>query len=125
VAAEVNAFIDDMAAAYAEADLVISRAGAMTVAELAAAGVASVLVPYPYAVDDHQTHNARFLSARGAALCLPQAELTPERLAGLLATLDRSALLAMAERAHALAKPDAARCVADVCEAVARPGVTR
>ena len=74
-------FIDDMAGAYASADLVICRAGALTIAELAAAGVASVLVPFPHAVDDHQTGNARFLANAGAAILLPQRELTPERLA--------------------------------------------
>jgi UDP-N-acetylglucosamine--N-acetylmuramyl-(pentapeptide) pyrophosphoryl-undecaprenol N-acetylglucosamine transferase len=85
VEAELLPFIDDMAARYAQADLVICRAGALTVAELAAAGVASVLVPFPHAVDDHQTGNARFLSEAGAAILLPQKELTPEKLAALLA----------------------------------------
>jgi UDP-N-acetylglucosamine--N-acetylmuramyl-(pentapeptide) pyrophosphoryl-undecaprenol N-acetylglucosamine transferase len=115
-------FIDDMAAAYADADLVLCRAGAMTVSEVAAAGVASLMVPFPHAVDDHQTTNARFLSERGAALLVPQAELTPEGLAARLDGLDRAALLAMAERARALAKPDAAAQVADACEAIARKG---
>ena len=84
VEAEALAFIDDMARRYAEADLVICRAGALTVAELAAVGVASVLVPFPHAVDDHQTGNARFLADAGAAVLLPQTELTPQRLAALL-----------------------------------------
>ncbi|MFM1989159.1 MAG: Undecaprenyldiphospho-muramoylpentapeptide beta-N-acetylglucosaminyltransferase [Pseudomonadota bacterium] len=120
VDATAVAFIDDMAAAYAQADLVICRAGAMTVAEVAAAGVASLMVPFPHAVDDHQTTNARFLSERDAALLVPQAGLTPEGLATTLAGLDRSRLLAMARRARELARPDAAARVADACEAIAR-----
>jgi len=112
---ELRPFIDDMAAAYADADLVICRAGALTVAELAAAGVASLLVPFPYAVDDHQTGNARFLADRGGAYLLPQSELTPDRLAGILSSLDRGRLLHMAENARALAKPLAAVAVAHVC----------
>jgi UDP-N-acetylglucosamine--N-acetylmuramyl-(pentapeptide) pyrophosphoryl-undecaprenol N-acetylglucosamine transferase len=120
VQAVVREFIDDMAGAYEWADLLVCRAGAMTVAEIAATGVASVLVPFPHAVDDHQTVNARFLSERDAAILLPQSELGAERLAALLAGLDRPALAAMAERAHALARPDAAREVADVCEQAAR-----
>ena len=115
VEGELRAFIDDMAAAYADADLVICRAGALTVAELAAAGVASLLVPFPYAVDDHQTGNARFLADRGGAYLLPQSELTPDRLAGILSSLDRGRLLQMAENARALAKPLAAVAVAHVC----------
>jgi UDP-N-acetylglucosamine--N-acetylmuramyl-(pentapeptide) pyrophosphoryl-undecaprenol N-acetylglucosamine transferase len=112
-------FIDDMAQRYAEADLVVARAGATTIAELACAGVGSVLVPFPHAVDDHQTVNARFLAERGAALLIAQAELTPEGLAGRLAALDRTALLAMAERAREVARPDATRRVAEVCMEVA------
>jgi UDP-N-acetylglucosamine--N-acetylmuramyl-(pentapeptide) pyrophosphoryl-undecaprenol N-acetylglucosamine transferase len=108
-----------MAAAYAQADLVVCRAGAMTVAEVAAAGVASLMVPFPHAVDDHQTTNARFLSERGAALLVPQSELTRERLAREIAGLDRPRLLAIAQRARELARPDAATQVADACEAIA------
>ncbi|MDE2089010.1 MAG: undecaprenyldiphospho-muramoylpentapeptide beta-N-acetylglucosaminyltransferase [Gammaproteobacteria bacterium] len=110
-------FIEDMAAAYAWADLVLCRAGALTVAELAAAGVGAILVPYPHAVDDHQTHNARYLAQAGAALLLPQAQMTAERLAELLGTLgrDRARLQAMARAARALAKPDAAERVAELC----------
>jgi UDP-N-acetylglucosamine--N-acetylmuramyl-(pentapeptide) pyrophosphoryl-undecaprenol N-acetylglucosamine transferase len=115
VAAECLAFIDDMAAAYADADLVICRAGALTVAELAAAGVASILVPYPHAVDDHQTGNARFLADSGAAILLPQTELNPARLASEIAALGRESLLAMAKRARALARPEATQTVADGC----------
>jgi len=120
VSGEVIAFIDDMAARYAQADVVVCRAGAMTVAELAAAGVPGILVPFPYAVDDHQTANARFLVAQGAALLLPQAELSPQRLAELLGGLDRARLLDMAQRARALGKPGAARLVAERCMELAR-----
>ena len=120
VEAQLLPFIDDMAARYAAADLVVCRAGALTLAELAAAGVASVLVPFPQAVDDHQTGNARFLSEAGAAILLPQRELTPEKLAALLRELTRETLAAMAEKARALAKPAATRAVAEVCMEVAR-----
>ncbi len=114
------AFIDDMASCYGAADVVLCRAGALTVAELAAAGVASVLVPYPHAVDDHQTGNARHLSDAGAAILLPQAELTPERLAGLLSGFTRAGLAEMAARARSLARPDAANAVAQACVELAR-----
>ncbi len=119
VEAEVVPFIDDMAARLAEADVVICRAGALTIAELAAAGVASVLVPYPHAVDDHQTLNARFLSEAGAAVLLPQSELTPESVAGLLRGFSRQTLADMARKARALAKPEATAAVAAVCEELA------
>jgi UDP-N-acetylglucosamine--N-acetylmuramyl-(pentapeptide) pyrophosphoryl-undecaprenol N-acetylglucosamine transferase len=119
VEGELVAFIDDMARRYAEADLVLCRAGAITVAELSAVGVASVLVPFPHAVDDHQSANARFLSERGAALLLPQAELAPEKLAATLRALDRPRLLEMARRARGLGKPDAARLVAARCMEIA------
>lgn len=119
VEGELLPFIDDMANRYASADLVICRAGALTVAELAAAGVASVLVPYPHAVDDHQTGNARFLADAGAAVLMPQTELTPHRLAALLRDMNRERLLAMAEKARACAKPDATARVADVCARLA------
>jgi len=115
VRAEVLPFIDDMARRYAAADLVVCRAGATTVAELCAAGAASVLVPFPHAVDDHQTANARFLAGHGAAVLLPQAELSPPRLAALLRSLDRGSLLEMARKARALGKPGAARAVAERC----------
>ncbi|MCB1916089.1 MAG: undecaprenyldiphospho-muramoylpentapeptide beta-N-acetylglucosaminyltransferase [Rhodocyclaceae bacterium] len=120
---ELLPFIEDMAARYAEADVVLCRAGALTVAELAAAGVASLLVPLPHAVDDHQTGNARFLADRGAAVLLPQDELDPASLAARLEGLDRSQLQDMAEKARALARADAAEAVADTCEAIVRnPG---
>jgi len=117
---ELVPFIDDMARRYAEADLVICRAGAITVAELSSAGMASVLVPFPHAVDDHQTANAAFLAARGAAVLLPQQELSPERLAQLVRSMDRAALLEMARKARALGKPEAARTVAARCMDLAR-----
>jgi UDP-N-acetylglucosamine--N-acetylmuramyl-(pentapeptide) pyrophosphoryl-undecaprenol N-acetylglucosamine transferase len=122
VEAELLAFIDDMAARYAAADLVICRAGAMTIAEISAAGLASVLVPFPHAVDDHQTANARWLADRGAAILVPQRELSPGRLASLLASLDRPRLLEMARRARALGRPDAARAVADCCASLVPGG---
>jgi UDP-N-acetylglucosamine--N-acetylmuramyl-(pentapeptide) pyrophosphoryl-undecaprenol N-acetylglucosamine transferase len=115
VKGELVAFIQDMAQRYAEADLVICRAGALTVAELSAGGMASVLVPFPHAVDDHQTANAKFLADEGAAVLLPQKELTPEKLAALLRSLDRGKLLEMAKKARALGKPEAARAVAERC----------
>jgi UDP-N-acetylglucosamine--N-acetylmuramyl-(pentapeptide) pyrophosphoryl-undecaprenol N-acetylglucosamine transferase len=120
VEAELMPFIDDMAARYAAADLVVCRAGALTIAELASAGVASVLVPFPHAVDDHQTGNARFLAEAGAAILLPQPELTPQGLAALLRDLTREKLAAMAEKARAQAKPEATRAVAEICMEVAK-----
>ena len=115
VTATLTPFITDMAAQYAESDLIICRAGASTIAELAAVGIASVLVPFPHAVDDHQTCNARFLAERGAAVLVPQAELTPHKLAGLLRGLTREALLGMAQQARSVSKPDATRMVAEAC----------
>lgn len=119
--AEVIEFVDDMAGAYAWADLVISRAGAMTVAELAAAGLPSILVPYPHAVDDHQTINARFLADRGAAILAPQASLTPEQLGDWLGelTVDRGRLVRMAQQARGVARPEATQLVVKECLAVA------
>ena len=119
VRANCVAFVDDMAGAYEWADLVICRAGALTVAELAAAGVASILVPFPFAVDDHQTSNARFLASAGGAVLLPQNEMTPEAVS-LLRNYSRGQLLQMAEKARALAKPEAATEVARVCEEIAQ-----
>lgn len=115
VKAEIRSFLDDMANQYANADVMICRAGALTIAELAAAGVASVLIPLPIAVDDHQTYNARFLSEHGAAVLLPQKELNAEKLAQLLRGFSREKLLAMAQAARKLAKPDATAQVASVC----------
>jgi len=120
VAAELVPFIEDMAAAYAGADVVICRAGATTVAELAATGVASLLVPFPFAVDDHQTTNARYLVDRGAAILAQQAELTSDRLAEILGGLTRDALRQMGERARAAARPDATEAVARACMELAK-----
>jgi len=120
VEAKTRAFIDNMAEAYAEADLVICRCGATTIAEIAAAGVASVLVPYPHAVDDHQTTNARFLADAGAAVLVPQDELSAQRLAELIAGFDRRRLCEMARRARELGQPGATESVARVCMDVAR-----
>jgi UDP-N-acetylglucosamine--N-acetylmuramyl-(pentapeptide) pyrophosphoryl-undecaprenol N-acetylglucosamine transferase len=120
VKGELVAFIDDMARRYAEADLVICRAGAVTIAELSAGGMASILVPFPHAVDDHQTANARFLADKGAAILVPQSEMSAEKLAALIRSLDRGKLLDMASKARALGKPDAARLVARRCMEIAR-----
>lgn len=126
VDATVVEFIDDMAGAYRDADIVVSRSGALTVAELAAAGLPAVLVPFPSAVDDHQTANARFLSNRGAAILLSESDLTPERLAGELVRLcDASSdgvLKVMSQAAQRAASPGAATRLADLCLAAA--GVT-
>lgn len=121
VNARVDAFVEDMAAAYAWADLVICRAGALTVSELAAAGIAAMLIPLPNAIDDHQTYNARYLSSVGAGIALVQKELTAAKLAALLLTelANRQHLLSMAEKARQLAKPNAALQVAEICEEVA------
>jgi UDP-N-acetylglucosamine--N-acetylmuramyl-(pentapeptide) pyrophosphoryl-undecaprenol N-acetylglucosamine transferase len=123
VRGELVAFIDDMARRYAEADLVICRAGAVTVAELSAGGMASILVPFPHAVDDHQTANARFLAEQGAAILIQQRDLTPQKLAALIASLGRDALLEMARRARSLGKPEAAQIVARRCIQLADMGV--
>jgi UDP-N-acetylglucosamine--N-acetylmuramyl-(pentapeptide) pyrophosphoryl-undecaprenol N-acetylglucosamine transferase len=120
VQGELLAFIDDMARRYAEADLVICRAGAVTVAELSAGGMASILVPFPHAVDDHQTANARFLADRGAAILIQQRDLSAEKLAELIRSMDRAKLLEMAKKARALGKPDAAKLVAQRCMEIAR-----
>ena len=117
VRANCVAFIEDMAGAYEWADLVLCRSGALTVAELAAAGVASILVPFPHAVDDHQTENARFLSSTGGAILLPQSEMTPESIS-LIRNYTHGQLLQMAERARDKAKPEAAAEVAAVCDAL-------
>jgi UDP-N-acetylglucosamine--N-acetylmuramyl-(pentapeptide) pyrophosphoryl-undecaprenol N-acetylglucosamine transferase len=127
VSARLHAFIDDMAEAYGWADLVICRAGALTVSELAAAGVGAVLVPFPAATDDHQTRNAGALVDAGAAVMIPERQLSAEQLAGVLAGLcaSREQLLSMAERARALARPRATQQLADACAELAlqrRPG---
>jgi UDP-N-acetylglucosamine--N-acetylmuramyl-(pentapeptide) pyrophosphoryl-undecaprenol N-acetylglucosamine transferase len=120
VQGELVAFIDDMALRYAEADLVICRAGALTIAELSAGGMPSILVPFPHAVDDHQTANAKFLADHGAAILIQQRDVTPQKLAEMIQGLDRNQLLGMAKKARALGKPDAARVVAERCMSIAR-----
>jgi UDP-N-acetylglucosamine--N-acetylmuramyl-(pentapeptide) pyrophosphoryl-undecaprenol N-acetylglucosamine transferase len=121
VEAEVVAFIDDMAGNYGWADLAVCRAGALTLAELTAAGLGAVLVPFPHAVDDHQTRNAEALVAIDAAVVMQERELDVQILAQRLESLlgDRSRLLAMAEAARTLAKPDAAQVIARACLEVA------
>ena len=117
VDARIEAFIDDMAEAYGWADLVICRAGAMTVFELAAAGVGSILVPYPHAVDDHQTANAQYLEKAGAAIVRQQRELSSEWLSDTIRqmTQQRDTLIKMATAARSMAKTEAAKEVADRC----------
>lgn len=119
VDAQCVPFIDDMAGALSEADVLICRAGAMTVAEVAAAGVAALFVPFPHAVDDHQTANARFLSDEGAAWIQQQSSLTAEWLVDWLSTLTRSELQRVAIQARQKAKPDSARQIADICSQAA------
>ena len=117
VKVEVREFIDDMAAAYGWADLVICRSGALTVSELAASGVASILLPFPHAVDDHQSKNAEFLVEAGAAEMITEADCTPDRLAASLSRLfgDRPGLVSMAGAARSVAIPDSAERVAALC----------
>lgn len=119
VAADCRAFIQDMAEAYAWADLIICRAGALTVAELANVGAASILVPFPFAVDDHQTTNAAYLQQAGAAVLIQQRDLDVMQLAEMLKTLDRSTCLEMAKKARALARPQATQQVAQICQQLA------
>ena len=116
VAAQVLPFIDDMAGQLAECDLIVCRAGAVTVSELCAAGVPAVLVPLIVSTTSHQRDNAQWLARQGAGIHLPQTELSPRKLADLLSTLTREALLTMATKARALAKPKAAARVADEIE---------
>ncbi|MEQ6886846.1 undecaprenyldiphospho-muramoylpentapeptide beta-N-acetylglucosaminyltransferase [Salicola sp. Rm-C-2C1-2] len=115
--ADVVVFIENMTEAYRWADLVVCRAGALTLAELACVGVGSILVPFPHAVDDHQTANARYLSDAGAALMMPQSQLDAARLAREIKRLDedREALCTMAAKARELAVPDATERVANYC----------
>lgn len=119
VEAELTPFIDDTASAFARADVVICRAGASTVTELAAVGVAAMLVPFPFAVDDHQTRNAQFLVAAGGGWLTPQAELTAQGMADWLSRLDRVQLLSVAGKAYAQKKPHATREVLMACEELA------
>ncbi|MDY0743086.1 undecaprenyldiphospho-muramoylpentapeptide beta-N-acetylglucosaminyltransferase [Paucibacter sp. R3-3] len=121
VEGELLPFIEDMAARLAEADLIVCRAGAVTVSELCAAGLPSVLVPLVVSTTSHQQDNAKFMAQHGAAIHLPQPELTPEGLHQLLKSLDREALLAMADKARHLARPRAAARVADEIEQMVKP----
>ena len=116
VKAETVAFIDDMATELAQADVVIARAGASTVTEVAAVGVAAIFVPFPQAVDDHQTANARFLSQEDAAMLVPQRELSAERLAELILSLDRASLMEMACKARDKGQRQATAHVVRACE---------
>ncbi|MDO9206396.1 undecaprenyldiphospho-muramoylpentapeptide beta-N-acetylglucosaminyltransferase [Methylotenera sp.] len=120
VAVDARAFIDDMASIYAWADFVICRSGALTVAEVSAVGLGSLMVPFPFAVDDHQTTNAAYLSEQGAALVLQQKELSVEKLVKILSELNREKCLDMAIKARALGKPEATENVAKICIEVAR-----
>lgn len=117
VDADVRAFIDDMPAALQQADLLVARSGALTCSEICAVGVAAIFIPYPHAIDDHQTANASHLQDAGAALLIPQRELDEQRLAGELRRLasDRKLLLEMAERARGCARGDAADTIAKAC----------
>jgi UDP-N-acetylglucosamine--N-acetylmuramyl-(pentapeptide) pyrophosphoryl-undecaprenol N-acetylglucosamine transferase len=120
IEAEVLPFVDDMAERLARCDLVLCRAGAVTVSELCAAGVASVLVPLVISTTAHQRDNAVFMARHGAALHVPQSELTPTQLAALLDGLTRPTLLHIAKQARALARPQAAARVADEIERLVR-----
>lgn len=120
VNAELTPFIQDTATAFAEADLIICRAGASTVTEIAAVGAAALMVPFPQAVDDHQTVNARFMVEAGGAWLMPQSELTPASLVKLLNTLQRESLLEMAVKAQKMAKTEAVAAVVSACEQLAK-----
>jgi UDP-N-acetylglucosamine--N-acetylmuramyl-(pentapeptide) pyrophosphoryl-undecaprenol N-acetylglucosamine transferase len=119
VEASVVPFIDDMAAAYADADVLVCRAGAITVSEIAVAGVASILVPLVVSTTSHQRDNAQWMAAHDAAIHLPQAEMTPQKLAELLQQLTRERLLELAQSARKLGKPHATEAIADQLEALA------
>jgi len=125
--AQVRPFIDDMAGAYRRATLVVCRAGATTIAELTACGRPSLLIPYPFAAGDHQTANARALGRRGAALMLPQEELTAELLARLVGDLlgDRERLQSMSGAARSMARRGAADLILKECREILKPGARR
>jgi UDP-N-acetylglucosamine--N-acetylmuramyl-(pentapeptide) pyrophosphoryl-undecaprenol N-acetylglucosamine transferase len=120
VQADLTPFIDNTAQAFADADLIVCRAGASTVTEIAAVGAAALFVPFPAAVDDHQTTNARFLADVGAAWLVPQAELTAHSLAQTLQTVQRDQLLAMATKAKQMEKTQAVAAVVSACEQLAK-----
>jgi len=115
VKAEVLEYIDNMEEMYSWADLVICRAGAMTIAELAAAGLASILVPYPYAVDDHQTFNAKYLSEKGAAIIIKQEELNVDSLVDVLKNMNREKTLQLSTKARQLSMPESTKLVSEAC----------
>ncbi len=119
VVADTRAFIDDMAAMYAWADFVICRAGALTVAEISTVGLGSLMIPFPFAVDDHQTTNAQYLVEHGAAWLIQQKELTVEALVEMISGLNRENCLSMAIKAKKLGKPNATRDVANICSEIA------
>jgi UDP-N-acetylglucosamine--N-acetylmuramyl-(pentapeptide) pyrophosphoryl-undecaprenol N-acetylglucosamine transferase len=119
VAATCTAFIEDAASAYANADIIIARSGASTVTELAAVGAAALFVPFPHAVDDHQTTNAKYLVNAGAAWIEQQVDLNPPMLADFLQTLTREALQAKAQAARHMAKLDATEKILTACESYA------
>ena len=120
VHAELTPFIDDTAQAFADADLIVCRSGASTVTEIAAVGAAALFVPFPSAVDDHQTTNARFLVDAGAAWLVPQNELSPQQLALRLQSLQREQLVIMANKAKAMQKTEAVAAVVSACEQLAK-----
>ena len=120
VKADIRGFIDDMASAYRDSDIVICRSGAMSVSELCAAGAASILVPFVVTTTNHQLGNARYMAEHGASIMLEQAKLTPEHLFGILHSLKRDRILNMAQSARALARRHAASQVADMIEATAQ-----
>lgn len=124
VHAELTPFIDDTAQAFADADLIVCRSGASTVTEIAAVGAAALFVPFPSAVDDHQTTNARFLVDAGAAWLVPQNELSPQQLALRLQSLQREQLVAMAEKAKQMQKTEAVAAVVSACEQLAKVQTT-
>lgn len=119
VVAETKAYIEDMASQYAWADFVICRAGALTVAEISVVGLGSLMLPFPFAVDDHQTTNAAYLVENGAALCMQDSAADAAKLAKILNELSREKCLDMAIKARALGKPEATKSVADICMEVA------
>jgi UDP-N-acetylglucosamine--N-acetylmuramyl-(pentapeptide) pyrophosphoryl-undecaprenol N-acetylglucosamine transferase len=120
VQAELTPFIQDTAQAYADADLIVCRAGASTVTEIAAVGCAAVFVPFPSAVDDHQTTNAKFLVDKGGGWLVQQRDLTPEWLAHLLQVVERGELIQRAMAAKSMQKTNATAEVVAACEALAR-----
>ena len=124
VHADLTPFIDDTAQAIADADLIVFRSGASTVTEIAAVGAAALFVPFPSAVDDHQTTNARFLVDAGAAWLVPQTELSPQQLALRLQSLQRDQLVAMAEKAKQMQKTEAVVAVVSACEQLAKVQTT-